>query len=732
MFTNSDIDKNLVSKSNNADQFLLIKHLIVHVLFCLICFSRISGYLTRTYDLQIHSAYTDQAFKWNEFSLGVGNSLLHGLSGLDFPLQQLLIPEYLVSRLFTAEVNFTLLFLAGSLELFISTCFLSRSLKLSWDLSISSAWIMSLLAFGWTDIRIGNLYWMMPDYAHLISIFAVLIGLIIRIGNLSILKNFGLGFLFLGSLVWVFLSQPTMLTLLFPLLGVISTAVILGNRPIRSRKSLHQLLTLVSCVVFFSAFGFFSYLYGLISYTTAAFFASQLFNERQHAIFISQFLFGTITEKIFFIIGLFGLLSYVFRNRIAKAPVFGALVALSLIWVYGSINSNSKTELGPSANYYEHLIYPFFAIGLAISLNGFCLLAIGLIKRVNRASFLSAILNWVLQRSAFMLAGMMLVVALGWISTTQGNEFISSQKSNYPPAETSISRFLQNEIGLYKGDIYRGRVLNITDIDTGVLAEASPKVSWPETFRSEQYIQGNTGNDLRGPGLLYFGIPRLSQYNPHVSPAFFRFATRFLSYDTDVQNRNEVITRRVNLPVLRMLGVRFIISNRDMPSLLLREQIILPNGSKVSLYDIGVVNVGNYSPTKVVVSESLVESFGVIGNPDFDAKVTVVSDVDISGSFVPVSTSLISHKGNDLLVEGTSPGTSILLLPFEFSRCFDVTARSGVKPILFRANTLLTGVVFTGSVDVWLKYRTGPFHNSTCRIQDSNDFTKLLENKTNK
>lgn len=69
----------------------------------------------------------------------------------------------------------------------------------------------------------------------------------------------------------MFLSQPTMLTLLFPLLGVISTAVILGNRPIRSRKSLYQLLTLVSCVVFFSAFGFFSYLYGLISYTTAAF-----------------------------------------------------------------------------------------------------------------------------------------------------------------------------------------------------------------------------------------------------------------------------------------------------------------------------------------------------------------------------------------------------------------------------------------------------------------------------
>ena len=174
------------------------------------------------------------------------------------------------------------------------------------------------------------------------------------------------------------------------------------------------------------------------------------------------------------------------------------------------------------------------------------------------------------------------------------------------------------------------------------------------------------------------------------------------------------------------------VSNRKINDLRVRETIQLQGNTALFLYDIGAVNVGNYSPTKVVVSESLDESFGVIGKPDFDAKVTVVSDVLLDGSFVPAKTASILHKGNDLLVEGTSSGTSILLLPFEFSRCFDVTARSGEEPILFRANTLLTGVVFTGSVDVWLKYRTGPFHNSTCRIQDSKDFTKLLENKTNK
>ena len=122
------------------------------------------------------------------------------------------------------------------------------------------------------------------------------------------------------------------------------------------------------------------------------------------------------------------------------------------------------------------------------------------------------------------------------------------------------------------------------------------------------------------------------------------------------------------------------------------------------------------------------DSFNLIADSGFDPEINVISDVDLGGGFVVASRVLVSHQGNDLRVEGNSTGRSILLLPFEYSHCFDIATRSGERPVLFRANTLLTGVVFTGTLDVWLKFRTGPIHNSTCRIQDAKDFRKAMSN----
>ena len=699
------------------------------ITYCLTVFPRISGYLTRSSDVRVQSSLIEEAWRFKEFSLGVGNDLLRGLGSVDFPLQQFLIPEYLMSRLFTNDVNFTLLFLTGSLELFLCTLFLGRSLKLSWNVSIAGAWIMALMAFGWTSVKIGSLFWLQPDYAHLIAMFAVLVGLIIRMVDTALVKVVMYGGLFLSILAWLFFSQPSQLVLLLPVLLVICCTVLFQGRKIKSRSSIYFVMVMFGAVLLLGLFGFLSYLNGLVDYTSVKFFGNELFNDRTDKGFISEFLFGYPNGKRFFVLGLIGLVVAIVTKNIHRSAIFGMISSLVLIWVYGYFNTHSAHEIGPSANYMEHLVFPFFALGVAItfqSVLNVLVRKLSVSRLPNRFLFIFRALR---DMSALLIPILMFAVTAVWIIRTQDEGFTESQRSLYPPKETTIVAVLKKEIGLYENSKYRGRALTITDPE---IITKSTDDKWVGVSIFEQYMDTSIGNEHRHSGLIYFGIPRLSQYNPHVSPAFFRFATRFLSYDTDVQNRNEVLTRRVNLPVLRMLGVRFIISNRDMPSLLLREQIVLPNESKVSLYDIGAVNVGNYSPTKVVVSESLVESFGVIGNPDFDAKVAVVSDVDISGSFVPVSTSSISHKGNDLLVEGTSPGTSILLLPFEFSRCFDVTARSGEKPILFRANTLLTGVVFKGSVDVWLKYRTGPFHNSTCRIQDSKDFTKLLENTASK
>ena len=713
--------------------FFVNFHIFLLLAYCFTSFSRNSGYLTRTYDIRTQSSYTEQAFRFKEFSFGVGNDLLRGLGQIDFPLQQKLIPEYLFSHLFTHDVNYALLFTVGSLELFLGTLFLSRSLKVSWNISLIASWVMALMAFGWTSVKIGSLFWLQPDYAHLISIGCFLIGLMTQITGDSAKKSVLIACACIFLLSWLFLSQPDQVILLLPVLTIFYLTLVLSNRPIWSNKTLHQAVILVATISWLAIFGFLSYLQGLVSYTAAVFFPNKLINERTDQRFISELLFGYTYGKRFFFIGLVGLVVAGARRIVSRNVLCGLVVTLLFVWTYGYLNTHSVQEIGPSANYIEHLIFPFFALGIGICLDYTFKLLFQIVASCNIKNIRFLNLNRDKDLSALLIPLFIFGVTLVWIFSTQDQSFKeSSGRSLYPPVRTSITEILEDEIGLFGDNKYSGRVITITDPPESDTSNSPSDSTWARVHRFENFIFDQTGNEHRGTGFIYFGIPKISTYTQLLSPSFFRFSMNYLSFAQDRQIRNEPVLRRLDLDIFRMIGVRFVVSNREINDLRVRETIELPGNTGLFLYDIGAVNVGNYSPTKVVVSESLDESFGVIGNPDFDAKVTVVSDVDISGSFVPVSTSLISHKGNDLLVEGTSPGTSILLLPFEFSRCFDVTARSGEKPILFRANTLLTGVVFTGSVDVWLKYRTGPFHNSTCRIQDSKDFTKLLENKTNK
>jgi hypothetical protein len=73
-----------------------------------------------------------------------------------------------------------------------------------------------------------------------------------------------------------------------------------------------------------------------------------------------------------------------------------------------------------------------------------------------------------------------------------------------------------------------------------------------------------------------------------------------------------------------------------------------------------------------------------------------------------------------------SEGSSILLLPVEFSRCLHLVNRgSGAPPRLFRADLLLTGVQFEHDIDVEIHFRSGPFSDPSCRMQDLREVNDL-------
>ena len=92
---------------------------------------------------------------------------------------------------------------------------------------------------------------------------------------------------------------------------------------------------------------------------------------------------------------------------------------------------------------------------------------------------------------------------------------------------------------------------------------------------------------------------------------------------------------------------------------------------------------------------------------------------------MPARSSHLTFDGVSLRLEADSPGRSVLLLPLEFSRCLKATSIRAGEPILFRANLLETGILFSGRLDVTISIRTGVFLDPGCRLQDYRDVTAL-------
>jgi hypothetical protein len=72
-------------------------------------------------------------------------------------------------------------------------------------------------------------------------------------------------------------------------------------------------------------------------------------------------------------------------------------------------------------------------------------------------------------------------------------------------------------------------------------------------------------------------------------------------------------------------------------------------------------------------------------------------------------------------------GPSNRFLPVEYSRCLQVRDKGpDAKNVrLFRANLLLTAVLFKEQLDAEITYHTGPFVNSRCRLEDVRDMEKM-------
>jgi len=502
------------------------------------------------------------------------------------------------------------------------------------------------------------------------------------------------------------------------------------------------------------AAGYVYYLAGLLTYTAILFFPdvnkraiAGLFDGSGSMLFwpppisVSAWSFKIIftPERTFLLGGLAGNAMMAWlgssrQRRVGLAVIITEFMLISL-WV---VNLFTDFWIGSSIWYFEVFLFPFFAMGC-------CYILVTLFSRLWRV-IRSSRLPLVWQRMPSFLNILLLAVlpgiALGYAFTKgpaikQANQESSLLKWGvYPGSQTEITRFLKSEIGLVPGQPFRGR--SATMLGFILPKERSAEKIWQLSY----FPLFATGNYHDGPGLWQDDIPTLVEYNPLMTPAYFAVMRRFFTEASDKVGRSIVLMRRVDPRMLKVLGVRFLLTDAriDGAQLRMRMQISTPREDRarlglselelehfdIYLYELTDVNVGQFSPTRFKVIPDAAKILAALSDSSLALEQTVIVDQPLPDGLTTATLKTFSVDRDRYRVRAVSNGPAMLLLPIEFSRCLKVSSRTGgVLPRLFRADLLLTGILFEHELDADISFYSGPFSNSRCRLDDLADANKM-------
>jgi hypothetical protein len=290
----------------------------------------------------------------------------------------------------------------------------------------------------------------------------------------------------------------------------------------------------------------------------------------------------------------------------------------------------------------------------------------------------------------------------------------------YPPSRPPLIELLASQVRFRSGDIFRGRYLDMSitmPLEKKSVPNSSPLAYGMMVSAFDHAVK--TGNDLTLQGPRYYDIPVAAEGNRMNTPASALFHSVLLVNSGDRERIDYRIITHFNERLFRLLGIRYVLSHRALDGAKLLDVAQLPEGT--ALYEIREPNTGQYSPTEIAIAPQWREALERIATSDFDPQRTaIVRDAWIGGAPLVTGKAEITRTNRGYRIIAHSPGRSLVILPFEFSRCLIATERQGTAKI-GRADFFLTGMLFEKDVDVEIQLRFGPFENSGCRLADLQD-----------
>ncbi len=308
------------------------------------------------------------------------------------------------------------------------------------------------------------------------------------------------------------------------------------------------------------------------------------------------------------------------------------------------------------------------------------------------------------------LAGLVAVALVpvgGLLFTLERSKSVPAAAYTMPwPHEPELVEYLSDHIGLGVGKPYRGSAIVVLG---GPFDLISVENLWSE------------------------GIPTVNEYSQLLTPQFVYLQVELFKWRPEMNSSWPWVGTGGSYDVLfktfQALGVRYVLNHapfhaadeRKFAGLSFPRRHPADPDGQWQIYQLPHPNVGNYSPTEIVLADSGAQIIAGLAKTDFDFRRQVIVAAD-QGPLVPARDMRLSmNRGGGFHISGHSDGTSFVILPQQFTNCLK-TSDSRVR--IVRANLMWTGVIFSGDIDADIWFGYGMF-SPGCRRTDLADMRRL-------
>jgi hypothetical protein len=651
---------------------------------------------------------------WAVGGLKFGSNPLQGLGGFGLFWHTLWEPGlWLVAHLppwLAPTVAMT--FYAAALAVTIYV--LSLRLGLSELAAAAAAWIGVLLALPYVYPALGfEFLWGVPVDVSYTALSTAAILLFLDVGRGSPYADAARTTGILAVCTYLLLEVPSFAPVCLIEIGFFGL-VALASAASRRERLIKVVAAFGLIVLAGLAFG--KFLYGMWGFTKPTFFWYEFYPRPRGVSDLSFFIAYYSKWPAWIVYGsaIAGAVHAVWRGKRRVIRWFGGGFLVFVFGLLALVTGLGESWKGPRIAYIDIFAYPFycvFAAHAAATALGRLNARFGLLRlRPLTGALVLSSLPW-------------LVLIDYWPPPLERPLVRNLNPYIWPPAQTPVTNFLAQELGLQPGAPFRGRVASIAGSDFELQWVQAPFISQHNYDVMNLFF---SGNDHRMYGLWYYNIPTLFESNQFSSPFFHLVNARFLNSPGTLDLRSYETQSIQNDRIMALLGVRYLISDKVLPERTAVLQYRLVEGRELYLYPIPGANLIGYAVTETRHVTAAQEAIDLLADRSLDLQKTAVLSVrDALPALVPATSSLVVERGG-YRIEATSAATSLLVLPVEYSHCLraDLMTTGATPPRLLRANLTMAAILFSGHLQGTLILRYGP-RSSECRIEDWRDAQTL-------